>query len=654
MDQVLAHPIALSAVRRRLPAIGAWALGFAPLVLLAFQGGGYDTVVRSQAGIAVWWVLALGVLVGAVRPAMPGRRALVAVVLLAALGGWSWIDITASESAERTLGEVARIATYLGVFLLALMTLDRRTVPALVVGVASAIGLIATLAVLSRLQPQLFPANETGNFLPIAQARLNWPLNYWNGLAALCALGIPLLLALAASARSVFLRAAAAALVPVLALCIDLTISRGGIVAATLAVIALLVLAPQRIRLLATLVVAGAASAILLAAAAQRDLVHKDLVGSAALSQGDELTVVLIVVALGAGFLQLGLGLLESLRGPAESRFTPRQVGFASAGVVVLAIVVAIAAGAPGQLADAWDQFKDPGAQTAISANNEPSRLGSLSSNGRYDLWSVALGSLKANPVSGTGPGTYEFTWLRDTKIGGTVQDAHSLYLELSAEAGWPGILLGVAFVLVLLSGAWTLLRLDVRERWMVAGGGAALVAFAFTAGVDWMWELPVIPVAALLLAAAAFATRREPAAPDAAPAPVPVRPARRIAFAVAALVPIGLLTVVLAGASSVQQSQASARAGSLPTALSHAIDAHTVDPAAATPLLQSALVREQAGDLKGAAADARQAARREPDNWRNWLVLSRLEARTGHAQASVAALRRVRNLNPNHPLLRR
>lgn len=652
MDQVLAHPIALSAARRRLPAIGAWALGFAPLVLLAFQGGGYDTVVRSQAGIAVWWVLALGVLVGAVRPAMPGRRALVAVVLLAALGAWSWIDITASESAERTLGEVARIATYLGVFLLALMTLDRWTVPALVVGVASAIGLIATLAVLSRLQPQLFPANETGNFLPIAQARLNWPLNYWNGLAALCALGIPLLLALAASARSVFLRAAAAGLVPVLALCIDLTISRGGIVAAALAVLALLVLAPQRVRLLATLVVASAASAILIAAAAQRDLVHKDLAGSAALSQGDELTVVLVVVALGAGFLQLGLGLLESLRGPAESRFSPRQVGFASAGVAVVAVVVAVALGAPGQLADAWDQFKDPGAQSAISTNNDPSRLGSLSSNGRYDLWSVAIDALKADPVSGTGPGTYEFTWLRDTKIGGTVQDAHSLYLELGAEAGWPGILLGVALVVALLSGALAVRRLELRARWMVAAGGGALIAFAFSAGVDWMWELPVIPVAALLLAAAAFATRREPAAPDAAP--IPVRPARRIAFAVAALVPIGLLTVVLAGSSSVQQSQASARAGSLPSALGHAIDAHAVDPSAATPLLQSALVREQAGDLTGAAADARQAARREPDNWRNWLVVSRLEARTGHAQASVAALQRARKLNPNHPLLRR
>ena len=77
-----------------------------------------------------------------------------------------------------------------------------------------------------------FPANETGAFLAIAQSRLNWPLNYWNGLAAFCALGVPLALSRSRPAigPSPFARSSAGAL-PVLALCISLTISRGGIVA---------------------------------------------------------------------------------------------------------------------------------------------------------------------------------------------------------------------------------------------------------------------------------------------------------------------------------------------------------------------------------------------------------------------------------------
>ena len=305
-------------------------------------------------------------------------------------------------------------------------------------------------------------------------------------------------------------------------------------------------------------------------------------------------------------------------------------------------VAVAIAAGAPAQLADAWDEFKDPAAQTAILGKNDPSRLGSLSSTGRYELWSVALDSLEASPGTGTGPGTYEFTWLRDTSIGGTVRDAHSFYLELGAEAGWPGIALGVAFVLALLTGVFQLRRRDSGERWLAAAGLAAVVAFAFSAGVDWMWELPVIPLATLLLVAAIFVNRGS-AAHTSSPSRL-----HRIGFALAALVPIGLLAVVLAGASSVEQSRADVRAGALSTALERAVDAHAIDPDAATPLLQSALVREQAGNLAGATADARAAAEREPDNWRTWFVLSRLEARIGNAQASVEAFRRAPVAEPS------
>ena len=50
-------------------------------------------------------------------------------------------------------------------------------------------------------------------------------------------------------------------------------------------------------------------------------------------------------------------------------------------------------------------------------------------------------------------------------------------------------------------------------------------------------------------------------------------------------------------------------------------------------------------------SADARVAIRREPENWRGPLVLSRVEARLGHARAAVAAFRRARALNPHHPI---
>jgi hypothetical protein len=650
MEHVAARPLALGGIRRGTPALAAWALGFAPVALLAFQGGGYDTVVRSQAGIAVWWIIALGVLAGALRPAMPSRRALVAVGLLTALGVWTWIGVASSESSERTLAEAARIATYLGVFVLGLMAIDRRHASTVVVGVASAIGLVATLAVLSRLQPEIFPANETGQFLEIARSRLNWPLNYWNGLAALCALGLPLLLALAAGHARVLVRGAAAALVPILALCIDLTISRGGIAATVVGIVTLLALAPNRLRLLGTMALTGTASAILIAAAAQRGLVHKDLAASG-LAQGDQLTVVMGVVAAGAALMQTGAALLERLREPRAARLTRRQTTGAFAAVAVAAIVIAVAAGAPNKLSNAWQEFKSPAAERAITGNYDPSRLASLSSNGRFELWSLALDSLRAEPIEGTGAGTYEFTWLRETSIGGKVLDAHSYYLELGSETGVVGLVLGTGFMLALMSIGASILRLPAPARLLLAGSLASVTAFAFSAAVDWVWEVPVIPIAVVLIGAAAFASGRTG---DPAKARASASIKRRIGTGLAALVPIGLLTIVLASTSSVQESRTSARAGSLSRALSHAIDAHAVAPAAATPLLQSALIREWGGDLRGAAADARQAARREPSNWRAWLVLSRVEARAGRAQAAIAAFRRTRALNPHYTLFRR
>ena len=51
-------------------AIGAWTLGFATVAYLGLKGGGYDVVVRSQAGIGVWWI----VLIGAALGVLPQRR----------------------------------------------------------------------------------------------------------------------------------------------------------------------------------------------------------------------------------------------------------------------------------------------------------------------------------------------------------------------------------------------------------------------------------------------------------------------------------------------------------------------------------------------------------------------------------------------------
>ena len=79
--------------------------------------------------------------------------------------------------------------------------------------------------------------------------------------------------------------------------------------------------------------------------------------------------------------------------------------------------MIAVAAGAPGELADRWQEFKqpvDPGGGTA--------RFESTAGNGRYQAWQAALDANATDPLVGIGPGTYEYWWARE----GTVSDLHS------------------------------------------------------------------------------------------------------------------------------------------------------------------------------------------------------------------------------------
>jgi hypothetical protein len=69
--------------------VAAWTLGFFPVLYLALRGGGYDLVVRSQMGLAAWWIGLLGVLVGVMPLQRLGRLACVAVGLLGAFALWT-------------------------------------------------------------------------------------------------------------------------------------------------------------------------------------------------------------------------------------------------------------------------------------------------------------------------------------------------------------------------------------------------------------------------------------------------------------------------------------------------------------------------------------------------------------------------------------
>jgi tetratricopeptide (TPR) repeat protein len=133
---------------------------------------------------------------------------------------------------------------------------------------------------------------------------------------------------------------------------------------------------------------------------------------------------------------------------------------------------------------------------------------------------------------------------------------------------------------------------------------------------------------------------------------PLTARPAR-VLTVIAAVLALPLIATTLSGAANVHDSQSAATANPS-SALRDAADAQRVQPYAATPRLQRALLLEQQGSLREALTAAKQATGDEPTNWRTWFVLSRIEAELGHAKAAVADFRRVHDLNPRSNLFLR
>jgi hypothetical protein len=653
MESVVSRPAAWRPASLRqfdLEAVRTWALAGTVVLYLAIDGGGYDLVVRSQAAIVVWWVVLIGAAWGLLPTARWTRAAWATLAVFGGFVAWTGLAATWSLSSERSLDELSRVACYFGLLLLGIsIHRDReQAVKHTVHAVAGAVVLVACLALASRLRPDLFPsAHQTATFLPGTEGRLGWPLNYWNALAALLAIGLPLLLASATAARTLRAQAAAAAAIPVVALTSYLTFSRGGAVAAAAGLLAFLVFSPERVGKLATALVAAAGSAALILAAVHRAAIEQGLTTPAAAHQGNTLLVSVLIVCSGVALAQTGVGLaVRHGTPPRWLTFTPGRARALLLGGLAVCLVAALLAGAPARISHAWQDFKHPAA--AALHQDTIARFGTVSGNGRYDYWKVAIDATHGHLLDGSGPGTFQLLWTPRAPYYSYVENAHSLYVETLAETGLVGVVLLVSFFVLVLGAA---IRLSMRSRYearaRTAGVIGAMIAFCVSAASDWIWQVPALPAVFLLLAAAVLAPPRAMGSGRAASLPVRLV---LIATAIACLVAIA---VPMATLSTVRESQAAVLKGDPRQALADASAAARLEPGAASPQIQLALVLELQGNVPDALAAAHRATVDEPNNWSAWLIVSRLEAEAGRPAASLAAYRRSRALNPRSPLFK-
>ena len=272
---------------------------------------------------------------------------------------------------------------------------------------------------------------------------LEEPVGYPNALGVLVAMGVVLAIGVASTLGGTPARVAGG-VAPFLVFVLGLSGSRGGALALVLGLAALTFLAPSQSR---RAIVSVTAWALAIGGAAWAFVQWHELGGATLLA--------LSTATLAAGWLT-----------------TRRLLG--TRAVLLLATVALV--GTVVLLA-----LRPPAAATSY----------------RSDYWRAALAEAVEQPLLGSGAGSFHLSWLEHRNVELTVRDAHSLYLETLSELG----VVGFALVLVLIGAP---LAVAIRRRGdpLAATAGAGFVVYAAHAGMDWDWEMPVVTLAGLALAA--------------------------------------------------------------------------------------------------------------------------------------------------------
>jgi hypothetical protein len=233
----------------------------------------------------------------------------------------------------------------------------------------------------------------------------------------------------------------------------------------------------------------------------------------------------------------------------------------------------------------------------------------------RTAYWRVAVSEAEANPVAGSGAGTFTDWWLRERSDRSATKEAHALYLETLAELGPIGLVLVLCVLAVPIAAG-------LRGPHPLLG--TAVATYAVGAAADFHWELAGVTVPAVVLAAVLVS---EPSL-------------RRTRSSVPLL--------VLLAAAGILAYAGSARLASARSALQQR------DPVRAAADARSALrfapysadAWEVIGDAGGGTAAYRRGLALDPNDWVLWSKLA--AASTGESRR--LALREAARLNPRGP----
>ncbi len=553
------HELHSSQDNRVMTRFGEWAgavAGFALTAELAFDGGGFQPAAYDRALVGLSAAALLLVVLG--RGARPGRLGGVVVGGLAVLTAWTAASWLWSDSPPLALQEAQRAAAYLAAAAAVVLAGRRVPMQRLAAGIVAG----ATVAVTWNLVLRLAPDWSGRSALRTDIGQLADPVGYANSLALLAALAF--LLALGLDGPAVIV------LVP-LAAGVALQQSTGTVLALATGLLVYILTTARPVRSVM--------------------LVVLPLAGAVVISQVDSVVnpppTDLLAAAHAGHRLLLLLVALTVVEAALMRASIPRD------GYVLSRAARRVAVSA-----------------FAIAAVAVPLVL-STHERGRY--WRVGLHEIAANPVLGSGAGTYADWWLRLRTVPQSTLEAHSLYLETLAELGPLGLALVSLVLAAGLAGAWRLRRTVFGPALL-----ATLVTYAAAAAADFHWELAAVTGPAICVAASAAVHADKVSGLVRSRYAIPI---------LGSLAAAGVLA--LAGNVALD----SGRPGRALLFAPYSADAWT----------QIGRSRAASGDVHGAIAAYRQAVTLDPNDWRAWNEQALLMS----GEPRRLALARAARLNP-------
>lgn len=498
-EPVLAPPAA--PLRRVLaaavPAVPA-ALLVALWLLLAVEDGGYFPRAWYPAAIAT--VVLLAATAAGVQRIVPASQPVrVALGLLGAIVAWSYLSLAWADSRGDAFEAANELLLVLATaWCMAIQPAGARALVAL--GGAWSLGIAVICGV--ALADAVGAADPSAFFDQVTQ-RADEPTSYPNASAALAAMAMLPAFAIAA-ARGVPapLRGLMLGVATFLAEYAMLPQTRGLAVGLAVGVPVLLLLSPDRIRLVLRLLVAGAFIAF--AAPAVLDVGDAALARSGVPAALDDAFRLMVLTAFGAAVAGTLLALLDARVGPWQpSGETRRRM---TAGAIAAAVAVGIIGAASlGPRAVDWAEST----WSAKGPDSDRSRLLSLSPEERPDYARAAWDAFTEHPVAGVGVGNFGREYDARRTLEKHSRYTHNLTLRALSEGGVVGLLLLVGMLGAL---AWAVAAgRRARHRDARLAIAVALPIGAYVLGhaqLDWLEEFAALAAPAVGFAFGALALR--------------------------------------------------------------------------------------------------------------------------------------------------